>query len=132
ELMHDLGHALERREGEVDAAAGGVGARQSFAVDRLLRLLVEPDQIERVGLPLAAALLVRLEAERRVPAGAVADQHAVERVGRALPARPSSALAPPQLSSGPRSSLPCHIRSTTFAGWTAGSGKRNSCGAMCR
>src|SRR6185295_5509683 len=28
--MHALGHALERREGQIDAAAGGVGARQSL------------------------------------------------------------------------------------------------------
>jgi len=34
ELMHHLGHALERREGQIDAAAGGVGARQSLAVAR--------------------------------------------------------------------------------------------------
>ena len=58
EALHDLRHAEQRREGEEDHAAGRVGARQALAVDLERRLLVEPDQVERLALPLLAALVV--------------------------------------------------------------------------
>ena len=89
----DFRHAEQWREGGEHHARRRADARQPFAVDFERRLFIEPHPVQRIGLPLAAALIVALEVERavlrlHVAAAAPANKHAVERIGDTVASRP--------------------------------------------
>ena len=81
EPLHHLGHTEQWREGHEHQTAGCVGTRQAFGVDRQRWFLIEPDVVNRVGLPLRAALIVAVELDHAVLATDVANDDARHRIG---------------------------------------------------
>ena len=66
EPLDHLGHAQQRGECHEHLAPGGLGTGEALRVNCQWWLFVEPHQIDRVGLPLGAALVVAAELHHAV------------------------------------------------------------------
>src|SRR5690349_13093640 len=89
EALDHVRHAQQWGEGHKDnpafAIIAGIGAGQTLGVDRLGRLLIGPEPVDRIALPLLTALVVGLEDDRRDTAAYVFNFDGGNAVGDACP-----------------------------------------------
>src|SRR6516162_9289288 len=73
EALDDSAHPEQGRKAQIYDPAGFIGSRESFAVDTLVGLLVEIDNLQRGALPFLSTTLVAFELKRREAAADVSD-----------------------------------------------------------